>query len=333
MSRGRRSRIGSRLRGKKSEADIDTVYLDQALQTFSGYIAIDELYDGPFCVFSLVDNHNFTRLAYRVLEKDPTQDDVRPFLHAFGDQLQRRGLKVKGITTDGSPLYPEPLAEIFPGVPHQVCEFHVLREITKAMLHALAKVRKELQAKIPKQPRGRPRQAAAATARHVKRLQHRVSDLFENRYLLVRRRLTASQRKTWQRITRGLPEVRLLRQIMDEVYQLFDRRCRTETALTRLGQLRRRVRRFKHLGRALAKLFSPNLEKALTYLDDKLLPATSNSVERANRRYRKTQRSIYSVRTAPHIRQRIALDMERSQKTKGSNQTLKTLRNAHARVV
>ena len=58
---------------------------------------------------------------------------------------------------------------------------------------------------------------------------------------------------------------------------------------------------FKRLGRALDKLSSPNLEKALTFLDDKLLPATSNAVERSNRRYRKAQQSIYSVRTAESL--------------------------------
>jgi hypothetical protein len=89
---------------------------------------------------------------------------------------------------------------------------------------------------------------------------------------------------------------------VDEVYRLFDRRCRTETALDRLDHLRRRVRRFKRLRKALARLFTPNLEKALTFLDDKLLPATSNAVERSNRRYRKAQRSIYSVSTRHGLR-------------------------------
>src|SRR6266568_2024091 len=44
------------------------------------------------------------------------------------------------------------------------------------------------------------------------------------------------------------------------------------------------------LGETLKKLFSPTLEKALTFLDDKLLPSTSNAVERGNRRYRKMQK-------------------------------------------
>ncbi len=78
---------------------------------------------------------------------------------------------------------------------------------------------------------------------------------------------------------------------MDKVYRLFDRRCKTATALRRLEKLRQRVRRFKRLARALAVLNSPNLEKAFLSLDDKLLGATSNAVERSNRRFRKRRRA------------------------------------------
>ena len=31
-------------------------YLERVLQDFSGYIAADELYDGPFCLLSIVDS-------------------------------------------------------------------------------------------------------------------------------------------------------------------------------------------------------------------------------------------------------------------------------------
>ena len=172
-------------------------------------------------------------------------------------------------------------------MPHQVCEFHVKKEITKAVLHALATIRKELRAQIPKQPRGRPRKAEQAQARKVARQQKQVSALFEHRHLFVQHRLTPAQEKTLQRITRGFAHLRSLRSIMEEVYRLFDRRCRTETALARLARLRQHVRRFKWLNRALNQLSSPNLEKALTFLDDKLLPATSNAVERSNRRIAK----------------------------------------------
>src|SRR5664280_1498591 len=314
--------------GEKNLARMETSYLARALENFSGYIALDELYDGPFCVLSLVDNRSFTRLTYRVLEHDPNQDDIRDFVCGFKAHLDARNLKVLGITTDGSDLYPVPLEAVFPDVPHQICEFHVLKEITKAVLHALAKVRKDLKAPIPKRPRGRPPKAQAKATRRAQRLEQRVRDLFEHRHLFVQKKLTAAEGKTLQRITRGLPHLSVLRSIMDEVYRLFDRRCRTATALERLAELRARVRRFKRVGRALAKLYSPKLEKALTFLDDKLLPATSNAVERGNRRYRKAQRSIYSVRTAAHIRQRIAVDMHREQRSADRARTTKILHQA-----
>jgi len=195
------------------------------------------LYDGPFCVLSLVDNRAFIRLSFRVLEHDPTQNDIRRFLADFKARLDVRGLTVRGVTTDGSELYPEPLKELWPDVPHQVCEFHVIKEITKAVLHALVATRKKLRDRIPKQLRGRPRKAERAQSRKATRQQQQVSKLFEHRYLFVQHRLTADQMTTLQRITRGLAHLRRLRQIMEEVYRLFDRRCRTETALARLAQL------------------------------------------------------------------------------------------------
>jgi len=96
---------------------------------------------------------------------------------------------------------------------------------------------------------------------------------------------------------------------MDEAYRLFDRRSRTDTALTRLAKLRRRVGLFKALGQTLKKIFSSTLEKSLTFLDNSLLPATSNAVERGNRRHRKMQKTVYRVRTGQHISKRIAVDM------------------------
>jgi len=47
-------------------------------------------------------------------------------------------------------------------------------------------------------------------------------------------------------------------------------RCRTETALAKLARLRQRVQRFSTLVHVLKGLFSANLEKALTFLDESL---------------------------------------------------------------
>jgi hypothetical protein len=137
-------RTGWRQGGRKAEAYVAADYLDDALAEFSGYIAADELYDGPFCVLSIVDNRVFKRLAYEVLDHDPQHEDLRRFFRRFRAALAARDLNVEGITTDASPLYPVPLAEVFGPVPHQICEFHILAELTKAVLKAVTQVRKAL---------------------------------------------------------------------------------------------------------------------------------------------------------------------------------------------
>lgn len=291
------------------------------LAEFSGYIAADELYDGPFCVLSIVDNRTFRRITFEVLDHAPTQADIERFFRKFQRLLDARGLKLKGITTDGSNLYPQPISAVFGAVPHQSCEFHILKELNKAVLRAVAKVRKQLTAAQPKLGRGRPSAKTRKVAKERQRAEQEVGDLFEHRYLFVRRGLTPTKRKTLQRITRRRPELRSLRQIMDEVYRLFDRRCRTDTALAKLAKLRSRVRRFPTIGKALKKLFSSNLEKALTFLEDKLLPSTSNAVERGYRRHRKMQKTVYRVRTQKNIISRIALDMQREEQATRRAQT------------
>src|SRR4029077_4483407 len=98
-----RSRIGWRLGEKKAQARMDTAYLDWALADFSGYVAADELYDGPFCVLSVVDALRQRGLLYEVLDHNPTCADILVFLARLNDQVRARGHAVLGITTDASP--------------------------------------------------------------------------------------------------------------------------------------------------------------------------------------------------------------------------------------
>ena len=305
-------------------------YLDWALADFSGYIAADELYDGPFCILSIVDNRTFKRLMCQVLDHTPTQSDMTAFFQRFLAHLTARHLVLKGITTDGSPLYPTSIREVFGSIPHQICEFHLLKDISQAILQAVARVRKTLAAAKPPLGRGRPPKAKRKLVLQRQRLQQKIADLFEYRYLFVQRDLTSSEQQTLRRITRGLPHLRILRQIMDEVYRLFDRRCRTETALAKLAHLRQRVQRFTQLRQKLQTLFSANVEKALTFLDDRLLPATSNAVERGNRRYRKMQKTVYRVRGYTQILGRLALDMFRDISAAARTATLDVLHLSRA---
>ena len=156
-------------------------------------------------------------MLYEVLDHDATHTDIEAFLGRLKTALDERGLALKGITTDGSALYPEPIRIVFGDVPHQLCTFHMIKDLTKGVLKAVAKERERLGKSKPKLKRGRPSskdQAARRRARKRKSLQQKISDLFQNRYLFVKRRLKPSERKRLLHITRGLPHLRKLRELL-----------------------------------------------------------------------------------------------------------------------
>lgn len=282
-------------------------------------------------MLSIVDNRTCRRLAYRVLNHSPKATHVKSFLQSFKKQLKGRKLSVQGITTDGSPLYPAALAAVFPDAAHQICRFHILKELNVSVLRAVAALRKQLAAKLPRLPRGRPHKGVLSQPSQARqREKQRIGDLFEHRHLFIVRRLSASQRQTLQRITAGLEQLRALRQVMDQVYGLFDRRCRSETALVKLAKLQNQLQNMTQLKQVLRKLYSPNLQKALTFLDDKLLPSTSNAVERGNRRHRKMQKTIYRVRTRRSMEHRMALDLQREMQMTHRQQAARTLHQARS---
>jgi len=291
------------------------------------------MYDGPFCVLSAVDGPNQCRLLYEVLDHDPTHKDICRFLRRLKAAIVARAGQVRGVTTDGSALYPDPLAEVFPSVPHQVCEFHILKELIQVVLRVVARIRKRLAEEAPKVPRGRPPSdpESQRKVRRAKRIERRVAELFKHRHLFIRHHLSAARRRQVQQLCRGQRQLRAVRQIMDEVYQLFDRRCRTDTALAKLERLRQKLKRYRSLGRSLDKLKSPNLEKALTFLDERLLGATSNAVERSNRRVRKMQKTVYRVRTQQSLKARLALDLQRDHRAGDRQATSEALHHDRKR--
>lgn len=287
------------------------------LQDFSGYLVIDELHDGPYTIFYAVDAVARKRLGFLITREGATEETARRFLR----QLQKLGpLVVLGVTTDGNPIYPPVLAEVFPGARHQICRFHMLKEINLLVLRALAQVRKQLRAeprrrgRRPKRTTRRNRSETAAQKRARKERQRRAAQsraIWENRFLFVEKQLSTPQKRRLRGICRGRPELAALRQLVDLVYGLFDRRCRTATASKKLQVLRRRklFQKFPVLEPVCRKLTSPNLDKALEYLDDDLLEGTSNAAERANRRFRKMQKTVYRYRTERMVRARIIFDM------------------------
>ena len=213
-------RTGQKLGEKKAQGQRDGAFLDWALQAFSGYVAADELSEGPSCVLSAVDNRQDKRMLYAVRDPDPSHDDIPAFLRRLQGALDARALALKGITTDGSALYPAPIREVFGEVPHQLCTFHSIAEWVKGVLSAVASERKRLAPAKPKLKRGRPsskEKAARRLVRKSKSMQEKIRDVFEGRFLCVNRRLTPSERHRLLRMTRGLPHLWTLREIMEHI--------------------------------------------------------------------------------------------------------------------
>jgi hypothetical protein len=97
---------------------MDGALLDGALEAFAGSVAADALSEGPSGVLSAVDNRPSRRMGYEGLDHAPTPDDLQAFLGRLQTALDDRDGALKGITTAGAVLSPEPIRAVFGEVPH-----------------------------------------------------------------------------------------------------------------------------------------------------------------------------------------------------------------------
>jgi hypothetical protein len=328
---GAESNTGGRPGEKKAQARLATDGLDGALADFSGDVAAAAGDDGPCGMLSAVAQRGAKRLRDDVGEHDPPHADSRPLLGRLPTAWSARDVRLFGVTTAGAARSPEPLVEGCGEVPPPIGTFPLVAELVNAVLGAVASARKGLAATPPTRPQGRPSTPAAqAAARQNKRLAAPRADVCTPRSLCVHHPLRTRARQTRGRITHALPQRRTLRALMEPGSAVCARRCRTQSALATLAPLRRRLRRFPPWGATLTTRCAPPLAKALTFLDDPLLPATSHAGERGNRRYRKRQKQVSRVRTPVQIRARLALDLWRAAQAEGRQHTLASLHHARA---
>src|SRR5215831_8809291 len=110
---------------------------------------------------------------------------MQAFLGRLKEALDARELVLKGITTDGSALYPEAIRAVFREVLQQPCTFHVIAELVKGVRSAVA-------------------QSASAWRAKAKPCKSRSVTCSKGCVLFVKRRLRPSERHRLLRIPRGL---------------------------------------------------------------------------------------------------------------------------------
>jgi hypothetical protein len=278
------------LRGHAEQLDM-AAHRRTVLEHFSGTLCVDELHLGRFTLLLATDPLADLPVAFALVAAND-QDHMRRFL----GNLKTWGLMPRVVVTDGSNLYPDVLAGLWPEADHQLCVFHVVKEINKLILDAVRRLRTAMRRRGQagrKKKRGRKgKKARAAAARRGPTVKEKAHFVFQRRHLIVKRRegLTEAERDDLTRMLEYLPELATLRRFADRVYWLFDTPKDFHQASCRRGVVVRdpAFRAVPELVKALEQLDEEKFPKLMAYLNN---PAsrrvrTNNHVERTNRLFR-----------------------------------------------
>src|SRR4051812_28221660 len=195
----------------------------KVLEHFSGTLCVDELHLGRFTLLLATDPLLDLPVAFALVAAND-----QPHMRRFLVNLKTWGLDPEVVVTDGSNLYPGVLAELWPDADHQLCVFHVIKDINKLILDAVRRLRTAMSRRGQagrKKKRGRKgKKAKAAARRRGPSLKEKAKFVFTHRYLITKRRenLTEKERGDLRRMLEDLPELATLRRFAARVYWLFD---------------------------------------------------------------------------------------------------------------
>src|SRR3954471_15562226 len=206
------------LRGRAAELDM-AAHRRMVLERFSGTLCVDELHLGRFTLLLATDPLADLPVAFALVGKNDA-DHMRRFL----GNLKTWGLMPRVVVTDGSNLYPELLAELWPDADHQLCIFHVLKTINGLILDAVRRLKSAMARRGKagrRKKRGRKSEKAkAAAGRRGPTLKEKAHFVSKHRHLIVKRRekFTEAERGDLVRMLEDLPELATLRRFADRVY-------------------------------------------------------------------------------------------------------------------
>ena len=195
-------------------------YRRWTLEKFSGTLCIDELHLGRYTLLLATDPIGDFPVAFALVESNDAEH-MRRFLA----NLKRHGFEPKVVVTDGSPLYPKLLAELWPQAEHQLCVFHVLQDINGHVLDAVKRLRRALKRRGQRgRKRGRGRPKKSARKRRGLTLEDKANFVFKHRHLIVTKEenLSDQQRADLRTMCQYLPELQTLRNFVIKVGRLFD---------------------------------------------------------------------------------------------------------------
>lgn len=279
-----------------------------AAENFSGVVCIDEVYDGSCCVLVATDPLNNITIAHWIAEQPDrcTEEDV---LCLLGELNRILPYPPEVAITDGSSLYTRLITETWPHVHHQLCYFHVVKDICALVLKAV----REVKAGIVAEAREIAHALQGPHARSAKRAGLDLEDLPSDLALLARRRylfvknmgrLSKSESVLLKAMQHAYPQLQVYRDFINDVYHIFARGVTQRQARRRHQKLLDNAEYGNHarLVEALKKLRPEVFEKLVCYLGYENVPRTNNHVEGVNRQFRKLQKVCYKRRRKDTIR-------------------------------
>jgi len=288
---------------------------EMVLQLFSGTLCVDEIHLGKYTLLLATDPLSDIPVAFALVS---TND--QPHMRRFLKNLRTWGLQPQVVITDDSKLYPKVLEELWPDADHQLCVFHVIKNINKLVLDALRRLRNKLERKGKGGRRKRRgRKSKAQKLRQQRRgptAKEKSKFIYKHRFLIVMREeeFSKEDKKNLKQMQQYLPELATLREFTTQLYALFDVDQSEHQAKCRRTNLvyKAAYQAIPELAKALEMLGREQFSKMVAFLRSPAAKRvrTNNHVERANRKIRFWEKVRYKWRRQRTLIQFIILALD-----------------------
>jgi hypothetical protein len=271
------------------------------IEKFSGTLCVDEIHLGRFTLLLATDPISDLPVAFALVSRND-----KKHMRRWLSSLKSWGLLPRVVVTDGSNLYPDVLAQLWPHARHQLCVFHILKDINKLVLKGTRRLARAMQrrgnsGRKPHRGRRSNKQQAARSAAGPT-LKDKADFILKHRFLMVKN--TANfDKQQWDDLVKMfeyLPELRTLWYFACDVRGLFEKEARVQTLFKRRAALLRneKYQEVPELVKAMEMLEEGKFKKAVAFVSSEAAEKvrTNNHVERVNRKFRFAEKARYKWR-------------------------------------
>lgn len=281
------------------QIDIQDEYCTKVVEKFSGQLSIDEVSDGSRRMFVGTDplQKGGPILGYYRADK-ANSEELKKFLTHLRDDL---GITPKIVNHDDANIFNSTIKQVWPDCKQQLCHFHAIKWILYNY------VRKSLTERIRNLPE---------PAKGDKEEKDRQTTLKQCRRWLMRNPANDAHRQKRPKDTETTADINAMiadwcqryepigqiRALIVDFYQLMGSQSREEAEQHRATFLHKHnslLQNDKHLRKGLGagRLYDPTwFDRLWAFTEMEGGARTTNSTERANRWFRKRQKSHYRTR-------------------------------------